>query len=74
MPVYMDNQETTKQLEAEKSTSSAENVDIRFKLICHYERERIVVPSIVKSEDMMANIINKSLATPRMEELRKMFS
>ena len=34
MPMYMDNQAAIKQLEAEKSTSSAKHVDIRFKFIC----------------------------------------
>ena len=33
-----------------------------------------MVPSFVRSEDMMADILTKSLAGPRMEELRKMLN
>ena len=49
-------------------------MDIRFKFICHYAREGVVVPRFVRSEDMMADILTKSLAAPRMEELRKMLN
>ena len=38
MPMYMDKQAATKQLEAEKSTSRTKHVDIRFKFIWHYAR------------------------------------
>uniref|UniRef100_A0AAV1T5K5 Reverse transcriptase Ty1/copia-type domain-containing protein n=1 Tax=Peronospora matthiolae TaxID=2874970 RepID=A0AAV1T5K5_9STRA len=74
MPMWMDNQAAIKQLEAEKSTTSAKHVDTRFKFICHYAREGIVVPKYVKTESMMADILTKSLPAPRMEELRKMFN
>uniref|UniRef100_A0AAV1T6R3 Reverse transcriptase Ty1/copia-type domain-containing protein n=1 Tax=Peronospora matthiolae TaxID=2874970 RepID=A0AAV1T6R3_9STRA len=74
MPMWMDNQAAIKQLEAEKSTTSAKHVDIRFKFICHYAREGIVVPKYVKTESMMADVLTKSLPAPRMEELRKMFN
>ena len=33
-----------------------------------------MIPSFVKSEEMMADILTKSLAAPRMEELRKMLN
>ena len=49
-------------------------MDIRFKFICHYAREGVVVARFVRSEDMMADILTKSLAAPRMEELRKMLN
>uniref|UniRef100_A0AAV1VL47 Polyprotein n=1 Tax=Peronospora matthiolae TaxID=2874970 RepID=A0AAV1VL47_9STRA len=74
MPMWMDNQAAIKQLEGEKSTTSAKHVDIRFKFICHYAREGTVVPKYVKTESMMADILTKSLPAPRMEELRKMFN
>ena len=74
MPMWMDNQAAVKQLEAEKSTTSAKYVDIRFKFICHYAREGTVVTQYVKSESMMADILTKSLPAPRMEELCEIFN
>ena len=73
MPMWIDNQAAIKQLESEKSTSSAKHVDIRFKFIRHYAQAGIVVPRFVKSQDMIADILTKALPAPRMEELRKMF-
>uniref|UniRef100_A0AAV1TFX6 Uncharacterized protein n=1 Tax=Peronospora matthiolae TaxID=2874970 RepID=A0AAV1TFX6_9STRA len=66
MPMWMDSQAPIKQIELEKRTSSAKHVDIRFKFICNYAKEEIVVPSFVKSQDMMADILTKSLPAPRM--------
>ena len=74
MPMWIDNQVAIKQFEAEKSTSSTKHVDIRFKLICHHARKSTVMPRFVKSEEMMADILIKSLTAPRMEELRRMFN
>ena len=74
MPMWMDSQAAIKQLEVEKCTSSAKHVDIRFKFICHHAHESTVMPRFVKSEEMMADILIKSLTAPRMEELRRMFN
>ena len=71
--MWMDNQEAIKQIESEKSTSSAKHVDISAKFICNYAKDGIVAPRFVKSQDMMADILTKSLPAPRMEELRAMF-
>ena len=73
MPMWIDNQAAIKQLESEKSTSSAKHIDIRFKFICHHVQEGVVVPRFVRSQDMMADILTKALPAPRMEELRAMF-
>ena len=73
MPMWMDNQAAIKQLESEKSTTSAKHVDIRFKFISHHAQEGTVVPRFVKSQDMMADILTKAMPAPRMEELRAMF-
>ncbi|CAI5703653.1 unnamed protein product [Peronospora effusa] len=73
MPMWVDNQAAIKQLESEKSTSSAKHVDIRFKFILHHVREGVVQPKLIKSEDMMADILTKTLPAPRMEDLRAMF-
>ena len=70
--MWIDNQAAIKQLESEKSTSSAKHVDIRFKFICHHTQEGTVVLRFVRSEDMVADILTKSLPAPRMEELRSM--
>ena len=72
MPMCIDNQAAIKQLESEKSTSSAKHVDIRFKCICHHTQEGTVVPRFVRSEDMLDDILTKSLPVPRMEELKSM--
>ena len=48
-------------------------MDIRFKFICGYAKDGIVAPKFVKSQDMMADIMTKSLPAPRTEELRAMF-
>ena len=69
----MDNQAAIMLIKSEKSTSSAKHVDIRFKLICIYVKDGIVAPRFDKSQDMMADILTKSLPAPRMEELRAMF-
>uniref|UniRef100_A0AAV1U0G2 Reverse transcriptase Ty1/copia-type domain-containing protein n=1 Tax=Peronospora matthiolae TaxID=2874970 RepID=A0AAV1U0G2_9STRA len=74
MSMWMDSQAAIKQLEAEKSTSSAKHVDILFKFICHHAREGTVVPRFIKSECTMADILTKSLPAPRLEELRVMFN
>ena len=47
MPMWIDNQAAIKQLESEKSTSSAKDVNIRFKFICHHAQEGTVVPRFV---------------------------
>ncbi|CAI5701556.1 unnamed protein product [Peronospora effusa] len=73
MPMWIYNQAAIKQLESEKSTSSAKHVDIRLKCFCHHAQEEILVPRFVKSQDMMADILIKALPAPRMEELRAMF-
>ena len=73
MPMWMDSQAAIKQIESEKSTSSAKHVGIKFKFICNYAKDGIVAPRFVKSQDMMADILTKSLPAPRMEELRAMF-
>uniref|UniRef100_A0AAV1TZS5 Polyprotein n=1 Tax=Peronospora matthiolae TaxID=2874970 RepID=A0AAV1TZS5_9STRA len=73
MPMWIDNQAAIKQLESEKSSSSAKHVDMRFKFICHHARTGMVVPRFNKSENMMAKILTKALPAPRMEELRTMF-
>ena len=70
--MWIDNQAAIKQLESEKSTSSAKHVDIRFKFICHHAQEGTVVPRFSRSEDMLADILTKSLPAPRMEDLRCM--
>ena len=69
MPMCIDNQAAIKQLESEKSTSRAKHVDIRFKFICQYTQQGTVVPRFVRSKDMVADILTKSLPAPRMEEL-----
>ncbi|CAH0479686.1 unnamed protein product [Peronospora belbahrii] len=74
MPMCVDNQAAIKQLEHEKSTSSAKHVDIRFKFILHHVREGVVQPRFIKSEDMMADMLTKALPAPRMEDLRTMFN
>ena len=64
--MWIDNQAAIKQLESEKSTSSAKYVDIRLKFICHYAHEGTVVPRFVRLEDMLAYIMTKLLPTSRM--------
>ena len=64
MPMWMDNQAVIKQLEAEKSTTRAKQVDIRFKFICLYARAGTVMPRFINSDDMMADILTKSLSAP----------
>ena len=49
MPMWIDNQAAIKQLESEKSASSAKHVDIRFKFICHHAQAGTVVPRFIKS-------------------------
>uniref|UniRef100_A0AAV1UE01 LAGLIDADG endonuclease n=1 Tax=Peronospora matthiolae TaxID=2874970 RepID=A0AAV1UE01_9STRA len=73
MPMWMNNQAAIKQIDSERSTSSAMHVNIRFELICNHSKEGIVAPRFVKYQDMMADILTKSLPAPRMEELRAMF-
>ena len=72
MPMWIDNQAPIKHLGLEKSTSNAKHLDILFKFICHHTQEGTVVPRFVRSEDMVADILTKSLPAPRMEELRAM--
>ena len=54
--MWMDSQAGIKKSEREKSTSSAKQVDIRFKIICHCAQTKIVKPSFVKSGDMIADL------------------
>ena len=65
--MWIDNQAAIKQLESEKSTPSAKHVDIRYKFICHNAQKGTVVPRFVRSEDMLADILTKSMPAPRME-------
>uniref|UniRef100_A0AAV1UM98 Uncharacterized protein n=1 Tax=Peronospora matthiolae TaxID=2874970 RepID=A0AAV1UM98_9STRA len=72
MPMWIDNQAAIKQLESEKSTSSAKNVDVLHKFLCHHAQIGTVVPRFVRSKDMLEDILTKSLPAPRMEDLRSM--
>ena len=72
MPMWVDNQAAIKQLDSEKSTSSAKHVDIRLKFICHYSQVNVVKPSYVKSGDMIADLLTKALPAPRIVDLGKM--
>ena len=69
--MWMDSQAGIKKSEREKSTSSAKQVDIRFKIICHCAQTKIVKPSFVKSGDMIADLPTKKTA-PRMLDLRRL--
>ena len=73
MPMWVDNQAVIQQLESEKSTSSAKHVDIRFKFLRHHVRARVVNPRFIMSEDIMTDMLTKSLPAPRMKDLSAMF-
>ena len=73
MPMGMDNQAAIKQLDSEKSTSSAKHVDIRFKFICHYAQVKTVKTSYVKSGEIIADLWTKALPAPWIVDLRNMF-
>ena len=74
MPMWMGNQAVIKQLEGEKSTTSAKHVDIRFKFICQHAQEKMVKPSFTKSSDMIVDLLTKALPVPRIQDLREMFN
>ena len=65
-----DDQAAINLLNSEKSEVSAKHVDIRFKFVCHYAQAKVVQPSIFKSDDMIANLLTKSLPAPRILVLR----
>uniref|UniRef100_A0AAV1U5R2 Polyprotein n=1 Tax=Peronospora matthiolae TaxID=2874970 RepID=A0AAV1U5R2_9STRA len=48
MPMCINNQAAIKQLDSEKSTSSAKHVDTRHKLICHHAQKGTLVPRFVR--------------------------
>ena len=73
MPMGMDNQAAIKQLDSEKSTSSAKHVDICFKFICHYAQVKTVKTSYVKSGEIIADLWTKALPAPWIVDLRNMF-
>nr|CCA15755.1 AlNc14C14G1661 [Albugo laibachii Nc14] len=62
-----------KQLQSEKSTTSAKHVDILLKFICHYAHTTVVQPIFVKSGEMIADLLTKDLPTTRIAELCDMF-
>lgn len=69
----MGNKVATKQLESEKSTSSAKHVDIRFKLIYHQAQDNVVQPRFVKSDDMMVDLLTNALPAPMIYDQWGMF-
>ena len=69
----MENQAGTKQLESEKCTASAKHVDICFKFICQYAHAQAFQPIFAKPGEMIADLLTKALAVPRIAELRDMF-
>ena len=73
MPIWINKQAAIKQLESEKSTSSAKHVDIRFKFICEYAQAKVVKPNFVKSGDIIADLLTKALPAPRIVDLHVMF-
>nr|CCA26031.1 AlNc14C341G10799 [Albugo laibachii Nc14] len=73
MKMRMENQAGTKQLESEKSTASAKHVDICFKFICQYAHAQAFQPIFAKPGEMIADLLTKALAVPRIAELRDMF-
>ena len=52
---------------------STKHVDIRYKFICHHAQKGTVLPRFVRSDDMLTDILTKSLPAPKMKELRSMF-
>ncbi|CAI5723087.1 unnamed protein product, partial [Peronospora destructor] len=60
MSMWMDNQTAINLLKSEKSNSSATHIDIRFMFILHYAQAKVVQPSFVKSEDMIAGLLTKA--------------
>lgn len=55
------------------STSSANHVDIRLKLMCHRTQAKVVQRSFVKSDAMMVDLLMKALPAPKISGLRGMF-
>ena len=67
----MDNQVAIKQMGNEATSSAQKNVDVKVKFVRDKVERGIVNPTYVATDDMLADVLTKSLAAPRMLAFRK---
>ncbi|POM59010.1 Hypothetical protein PHPALM_36259 [Phytophthora palmivora] len=72
--VMIDNQAAIKQVENEATSSVAKHVDVKLKYVWDESCRGIVKPEYVDTKAQLADIFTKSLAAPRIAELREMLS
>ncbi|GAB9471215.1 unnamed protein product, partial [Globisporangium polare] len=70
MPMGVDNQAAIKQIEGEASSTKAKHIDVRVKFLCDYAKRGVVKPYYVRSELMLADLLTKALAAPKLADLR----
>ncbi|GAB9476013.1 unnamed protein product, partial [Globisporangium polare] len=70
MPIRVDNQAAIKQIEGEASSTKAKHIDVRVKFLCDYAKRGVVKPHYVRSELMLADLLTKALAAPKLADLR----
>ena len=74
MKMKMENQAAIKQLESEKGLTSAKHVEDSFQVYLPLRSGQVVQPIFLKFGEMIADLLTKALPTPRIAELRDMFS
>ena len=70
MTLMVDNQAAIKQLSGDKASAKAKHIDVRIKFISDCARKGTIVPEYRESVNMPADLLTKTLAAPRLDELR----
>ncbi|GMF15396.1 unnamed protein product [Phytophthora fragariaefolia] len=70
LTLFMDGQAAIKQIENETSSGRSKHVDIRLKFLRDYTAKKIVGPTYIGTEDMIADLLTKPLPAPRILTLR----
>ena len=66
----MDNQAAISQVESEASSYKSKHVDIKYKFIKDYYRKGSIKTSYLPTQEMRADLLTKSLASPTFRRLR----
>ena len=70
MTLMVDNQAVIKQLSGDKASAKAKHIDVRIKFISDCARKGMIIPEYRESLVMPADLMTKTLAAPRLDELR----
>ena len=70
MTLHIDNKAAINQLSGDKASAKAKHIDVRIKFVSDCARKGVITLEYRKSLTMPAGLMTKTLAAPRLDELR----